>query len=78
MNNDRELIKQLYFRICRDSGYRLSYLQVAAMVSEMMNLGSPLIVWCQFNGIAQMEEIANGKHPICDLDKLLTIEHTKE
>jgi hypothetical protein len=59
---ERQLIQQLYIRVCRDSGFRFDAVRAAQFVGEMLNT-SALVVWLAMPSFSVMEEIAAGRHP---------------
>ena len=63
MKPDRKLVQDIYIRICRDSGFQLGYVEAAKLAA---NVGGfhPLDV-ADALGIANMHEIATGRHPVC-------------
>jgi len=60
----REEIQNIYIRICRDSGWRLSHTSAAILSAKVIGL-HPLEIWCQFSDMDVMERIAKGEHPAC-------------
>ena len=60
----RKLRRDLYVRVCRDSGFRMPYDRAAAFVGDMLHT-SALDVWIAFSGTDVMQEIASGTHPVC-------------
>ncbi len=60
----REEIQNLYIRTCRDSGWRLDYIEAAKLVGRVINM-HPFSVYAQFADLKQMERIALGDHVVC-------------
>lgn len=58
----REQIQQFYIRVCRDSGFRLDYIQAAILTSRVIGC-SALEIWLAFSSLGVMEEVAKGLHP---------------
>lgn len=59
---DRELLVQLFIRVCRDSGFRLDYIRAAILAGDIAKR-SPLEVWIALGSFDLMERIATGEHP---------------
>ena len=58
---ERGLTQQLFVRVCRDSGFRLSVAQACHFTAKLRKT-SPIAVWVAL-GFDNMERIANGTHP---------------
>ena len=61
---ERKLIKEIYIRVCKDSGYGLDIYRAAALTGRILKI-HPLEVWMVVGTIDVMEEIATGTHPVC-------------
>lgn len=59
---EREKITGLYVRICRDSGFSMSFDKAAHFVADMLGI-SALEVWSAFGDITNMQRVASGEHP---------------
>lgn len=59
---DRDLIQQIYVRVCRDSGFGLDSIRAATLAARIVGC-SPLEVWVAMPSLAVMDAIAEGKHP---------------
>lgn len=60
----RHEIQTLYIRTCRDSGWRLDYIEAAKLVCGLFNQ-HPYWVYAAFSDLRQMERVAKGEHPVC-------------
>ena len=58
----REEARQVFVRVCHDSGFRLSEIQAAQLTGRIVG-AHPLQVWCAFPSLTVMAEIAAGTHP---------------
>ena len=63
---DRKTTQDLFVRVCRDSRYKLPATTAAALVGRIMGT-SALVVWLAMPSFDVMEEIAAGRHPVCQL-----------
>lgn len=59
-------VQKAYARICKDSGYRMDLFDAASLTADILDLPSGLLVMEAF-GFANMERVAKGEHPCCDL-----------
>jgi hypothetical protein len=59
---DRETIQQAYIRVCRDSGFGLSFDRAAHLAGKMLGM-SALEIWLAMPCMDVMMNIATGKHP---------------
>lgn len=59
---DNLTIRQLYIRVCQDSGFGLDMYRAAAMVGRVAGI-HPMQVWCAMPDLQTMEQIAAGTHP---------------
>lgn len=68
MTPSRELIQEIYIRICKDSGFKMDYIQAAILTANVLNADKyvthALEVWSAIGSFSLMEEIATGKHPV--------------
>lgn len=62
MSERRKLIQDMYVRVCRDSGFQLSWEQATKLTAKVGGW-HPLDVWMAMPSMDVMEEIAEGKHP---------------
>lgn len=58
---ERKLHQQVFIRICRDSLFKMDYVQAAHLSAQMLR-SHPLLIWVAL-GLSNMERIANGTHP---------------
>jgi hypothetical protein len=58
----RKMIQDVFIRLCRDSGFRLSAV-AAAQLTGMMLERTPLEIWLSMPSWDVMKEIAAGTHP---------------
>lgn len=54
-------LRDLYIRVCRDSGFRMEASRAAILAASILGL-SGIEVWLDL-GLDNMERIANGTHP---------------
>lgn len=59
---DRELLQELFVRVCRDSNFRLDHVRAAILTGQIANR-APLEVWIALGSTDLMERISTGKHP---------------
>lgn len=59
---DRELRQEIYIRVCRDSKFKLDYIQAAWLAASMLRC-HPLEIWMAMPCMDVMQQIANGDHP---------------
>lgn len=62
---DKQAIRTVYERVCRDSRYRSSMADAARLTARILKI-DPLDVWLSM-GIRTMEEIAQGDKPQASL-----------
>lgn len=60
--HDRATVVRLYARLCRDSGFRLDYIQAAILLAKMLGC-HPLEIWMTIGDFDNMQRVANGTHP---------------
>ena len=58
----RDLVQQVFIRICRDSGFTLATPEAAALAAGALGC-SPLQIWTAMQSLAMMDQIAAGTHP---------------
>lgn len=59
----RDLVQQVFIRVCRDSGFTLATQEAAALAAGALGL-SPLQIWMAMPSLDVMDKIAAGTHPI--------------
>lgn len=59
--DDRNMLQQIFIRVCRDSGFTLEWTR-AARIAALAAGTHPLVVWCAMDA-GTMEQIADGTHP---------------
>ena len=57
---DGAMRREVYIRICRDSGFSLPYDRAAALTGQVTNT-HPMQVWAAFPYLSAMQEIATGE-----------------
>lgn len=62
--NTRKKCQEAYIRVCRDSGWKMDYIDAAIFTGKLIDI-HPLILWGAFSGFDQMDRIAKGEHPVC-------------
>jgi len=60
----REQIRNLYIRVCRDSGFQLDYARAAQLAAKVGGF-HPMDVWTALPSLSTMRAIAAGDHPAC-------------
>lgn len=60
--DERELWRQVFIRVCRDSGFQLSAERACHLTGQIVG-AHPLLVWSAFPSMEVMREIAAGSHP---------------
>jgi hypothetical protein len=58
----RELWRQVFIRVCRDSGFQLSFERACRLTGQIVGT-HPLLVWSAFPCMEVMQAIAAGEHP---------------
>lgn len=58
----RELWRQVFIRVCRDSGFQLPMERACHLTAQIVGT-HPLMVWSAFPYMQVMHEIAAGTHP---------------
>lgn len=66
-----QLIRELYLRVCKDSGYTIGVFSAAVVTAHAIGC-HPLDVWLAMPGLSMMEEIAAGTHAACFRDYQIT------
>ncbi|QDP65824.1 MAG: hypothetical protein Unbinned7865contig1001_23 [Prokaryotic dsDNA virus sp.] len=61
---ERKAIQDLYIRISKDSGWSMSYTNVAKLAAQILGI-HPLEVARAFADLGLMERVAKGDHPAC-------------
>ena len=56
----QKIIRELYIRTCKDSGYQLEWAKAAKFVADELDT-HPLQVWVAFPSMEDMKKIAEGK-----------------
>lgn len=64
MEEERKTRQQLFIRICRDSGWRLSAVEAAKLAGSVLNI-HPFEVYAAFGDMQIMDKVASGEHPVC-------------
>lgn len=59
---DRKTIQDIYIRICRDSGFQLSWDRAAHLAGQVGGFHA-LDVWNAMPSLDTMRQIAAGEHP---------------
>lgn len=59
--SERNLHQRVYIRVCRDSLFKLDYVQAAHLSAQILR-SHPLLFWAAL-GSDNMQRIANGTHP---------------
>ncbi len=65
-NEEREELRSLYIRVCKDSNFKMDYIKAAHFAAEVLStqyLTSALDFWIAFGSLELMEQIALGNHP---------------
>jgi len=60
----RKLKQDVFIRVCKDSGFKLTWTNAAILAGNMLNC-SPLEIWMTMD-MQTMEKIAAGEHPVCE------------
>jgi hypothetical protein len=63
----KEQIRQLYIRVCRDSGFRMDMFRAAAFAGAVGGFHA-MDVWLAMPSLQVMEQIADGTHPAVKVD----------
>ena len=58
---DRITILRVYMRVCRDSGFRMDYIDAAHLAAKMIGIHAGDIA--EQIGFGNMKRIAKGDHP---------------
>lgn len=61
----RETTRQLYIRICQDSGFTLPFHRAVKLTADVLGI-HPIDVWASFPYMQHMEWIADGTHPFLE------------
>ena len=61
-------IQELYIRICRDSKFKIDWVQAAQLTASVLQI-TPLMVGLAFPYVERMRTIADGNDPVLTLDK---------
>lgn len=63
---EREELRTLYIRVCKDSNFKMDFIKAAHFTAEVMSTKRPTLaidVWDCFGYLGVMEQIAKGNHP---------------
>lgn len=63
---ERKTITDLYIRTCRDSKFKMAWDQAAILTALVLRI-SPLEIWTACGSIDNMQRIASGEHPACQV-----------
>ncbi len=58
----KQLLRDLFVRVCRDSGFRLDTHRAANLVAQIAK-AHPLDIWMAMPSLEVMDEVARGTHP---------------
>lgn len=64
----REEIQNLYIRTCRDSGWKMDYVDAAQLTARVIGI-HPMEIWTAMGTLQTMHDVAKGKHPVCHRDQ---------
>lgn len=63
--DDRKQITMAYIRVCRDSGFKMNYLNAAHFAAKLISV-HPIDIYSAIGSFEAMERIALGLHPVLD------------
>lgn len=59
---DKQKIRDVYIRVCRDSGFSMDSIKAATLTGVVVGC-HPLEVWLAMPSLDVMDQIAAGNHP---------------
>lgn len=62
--DERKAIQMAYIRVCRDSGWRMDYIQAAHFTAKLLGM-TAFDIWFTLD-LQTMQKIAKGEHPVKD------------
>ena len=64
MELSRKDIQNFYVRICKDSGWKIDYINAAKLAAGVLSLNT-MEIWIAIGDLKTMEKISKGEHPVC-------------
>ncbi len=64
MTPDRKLKQDVYIRVCKDSGFKLTSTNAAILAAKSIGC-HPLEIWMALD-MDLMNRISSGEHPVCN------------
>lgn len=61
-DEDRKLHQEIFLRVCKDSGFKMTATDAAIFAAEIIK-SHALLVWAAFSDLGLMERLADGTHP---------------